>query len=393
MRFQRILYVFFSHYPYEPRIKKMFQTFKENGAKARLLVRSFSDNIEAESDEDFEFRALDSSGRSWQSTPLDMNPKWKKFIAQNIKEFNPDLIIVREMFLSSLVADLVKDTNIPVLMDMAENYPAAMKSWKKYNSSALKKFIIHTLNFPFRKEKKAVGKVDGIIVVCKEQIERLAQEYQFDKDRIVCIYNSPTKDLHPSVCDKEPNETPIFIHHGMLTSEKSLTSFFHACKILFDKGLNFEVILPGFGDCEEDYKKLCDELGIYHHIIFYGEYSGEELGELLYEADYGIIPYELNDFNDYTIHNKLFEYFALGLPVVVTPMIPTARIVESTGSGIVAKSAAPIDIAEAMEKMLIADTNDMMEASLKAHSTYNWEVEAERLMNFINKLEKRNARS
>jgi glycosyltransferase involved in cell wall biosynthesis len=368
----------------------MFKTFKENGAKARLLVRCFNENIEAESDPQFEFRALESTSRTLLSTPLDMNPRWRNFISQNIKEFNPDLIIVREMFLSALVADLVKDTNIPVLMDMAENYPSAMKSWKKYNSSALKKFMIHKLNFPIRKEKKAVGKMDGIIVVCEEQIERLAEEYKFDKDRIVCIYNSPTKDLHPHVCGKEPNDTPIFIHHGMMTSEKSLTSFLYACKILSDKGINFEVILPGFGDCEDDYKNLCKDLSINNHIIFYGAYSGEELGELLYEADYGIIPYELNDFNNYTIHNKLFEYFALGLPVVVTPMIPTARIVQSTGSGIVAKSASPNDIADAMVAMLNADCREMMEAALKAHLTYNWDVEAERLLGFVNKLEKRN---
>jgi len=393
VRFQRILYIFFSNYPYEPRIKKMFHTFKEKGAKARLLVRCFNDNIEAESDDNFEFKALESTSRTLLSTPLDMNPKWKNFISQNIKDFNPDLIIVREMFLSALVADLVKDTPIPVVMDMAENYPAAMKSWKKYNSSAFKKFIIHKLNFPIRKEKKAVGKVDGIIVVCKEQIERLADEYQFDKERIVCIYNSPLKDLHPNVCDKKPNETPIFIHHGMMTSEKSLTSFLYACKILSDKGINFEVILPGFGDCEDEYKALCNDLGINHHIIFYGEYTGEELGELLYEADYGIIPYELNDFNNYTIHNKLFEYFALGLPVVVTPMIPTARIVESTGSGIVAKSASPNDIAASMESILYADTSKMAEAALKAHSTYNWDVEAERLLDFINNLDKRDVRN
>jgi glycosyltransferase involved in cell wall biosynthesis len=71
-------------------------------------------------------------------------------------------------------------------------------------------------------------------------------------------------------------------------------------------------------------------------------------------------------------------------------MIPTARIVQSTGSGIVAKSASPNDIADAMVAMLNADCREMMEAALKAHLTYNWDVEAERLLGFVNKLEKRN---
>lgn len=367
----------------------MLKTFLAKGAKVRLLVRAFNEHLESEIRDNLEFRAIEKNEKTIISVPLDINPKWKNFIQNNIEDFNPDLIIVREMFLSSLVSSLVKDTKIPVLMDMAENYPAAMKSWKKYNSRVLPKLFIHKFEYPKRIERRAVQKVDGVVVVCDEQMERLHAEYGTDTERMVCIYNSPMKDLIPPDVKKNQNEQPVFIHHGMMTSEKSLTNFILACKIIFDREIRIKVLLPGFGDCMEDYKYLTQKLGIHSMFDFTGPYDGSKLGYLLSVADCGLIPYELNEFNDYTLHNKLFEYFALGLPVIVTPMIPTAKIVQYTGAGIVAKSASPDDIADAIITFLQSESKSMSQASSAAHMTYNWDEEEKKLLNFLNNFEKR----
>ena len=53
-----------------------------------------------------------------------------------------------------------------MLIDMAEHYPATMRTWKKYQGNALARFLVFWAKVPDLVERRSVGLADGIITVC-----------------------------------------------------------------------------------------------------------------------------------------------------------------------------------------------------------------------------------
>lgn len=84
-------------------------------------------------------------------------------------------------------------------------------------------------------------------------------------------------------------------------------------------------------------------LNIYH-------VSGRELDEVYEKSDFAVIPILKNDYNDFAMPVKLFEYLSYGLPVVSTDCLEMARFINDNGVGIVAGDNTE-RFAAALEKM------------------------------------------
>ena len=122
----------------------------------------------------------------------------------------------------------------------------------------------------------------------------------------------------------------IFLHHGWLTEEKRIDNFISAFAKTYANNSKYLLKIAGSGNCLEEYKSIAKSV---ENIIFTGEYQHNELDEMIEECTIGILPYESNDFNNYTIHNKLFDYFSHSKPVLVSQVNPLQRIVQNTNSG------------------------------------------------------------
>ena len=74
-------------------------------------------------------------------------------------------------------------------------------------------------------------------------------------------------------------------------------------------------------------------MGIGDSIKFLGWVNNKEVPEYIANADVGIVPHHKCSHWDNTIPNKLFDYMAAGKPVIVSNVIPMARIVNETECG------------------------------------------------------------
>jgi glycosyltransferase involved in cell wall biosynthesis len=114
-----------------------------------------------------------------------------------------------------------------------------------------------------------------------------------------------------------------------------------------------------------------------------GRVAYTELPDLVADADAGIVGFlpEPNHINSGP--TKLFEYMALGLPVIASDFPEWRAVIDGNGCGICIDPEDPADITRAIER-LIADpaaAARMGAAGRKAiEATYNWEVEAARLI-------------
>ena len=110
------------------------------------------------------------------------------------------------------------------------------------------------------------------------------------------------------------------------------------------------------------------------------------LGKVLAESDIGVIPHHATESWNTTIPNKLFDYWAAGLPVITSNAIPASRIVNDCGGGLVFKERNPISLADTIEKLLNSDTrNKCAKEGRKAIvDRYNWEFDFAKLLEAVN---------
>lgn len=366
------------------RAEKVCESLAEIGYDVHFLARWETGRPESETIRGVKVHRVAYQRHSVWGLAFPKNPVWKKAIRNYIKGFKPDLIIVREIVLGVESGKAAKDFGIPIIMDMAENYPAAMRDWKEYNSNFIMRFFVHKYKLPDRIEAKSLKYMDGIVTVCDEQIERLEQQYSYPRNKCTVVHNTPIEDWLSQSKMPERNET-VFMHHGHLTAEKDVSKFLKGFLLACEHRDDVRLVLAGGGHCLESLQEIAAKSSYSSKIDFLGKYNHKELAKIIASSHIGVIPYQLSDFNQYTIHNKIFDYFAVGRPVVVSENRPSKRIIEETKAGWIVDCE---DIESIKNSILEIAENTIGEESKNAYMAskkYTWQRDLDTLINFIDK--------
>lgn len=381
---KRAVYIWKGEYPWDVRAEKMCNALATGGFEVWMLARRGSGQAETENIGGINVIRVGSDNKSYKSAPVSYNPFWRAAIERFVKEYKPDLIMPRDIMLAEAAADAGRKRDIPVIMDMAEHYPAAMKAWKKYREKFVRRILVHTLNVPELVERRAVAGMNGIITVCEEQIGRLEKQYGFPKDKTTVVHNTPANDLFESVekgCSAPPR---VFGHHGNTTDEKKLDLLVKGFDLFAEKNADAELLIAGEGESFPALRELADSCKHRDRITLTGKYHYDELTSIMNRIDIGVIPYKQNLFNEYTIHNKIFDYFTCGKPVISTPMGPTKRVLEETGAGFSIKGYSEEMMASGLEKMVGSDIENYSKRAFEAAANkYNWDRDKEKLLSYL----------
>lgn len=378
----KILYVWKEPYPWDVRAEKVCSAFKDAKHNVYILARNGNEPSQRENIDGIQIIRVGDK-YSKLAVPTSLNPIWRHAIEQAIDEIKPQLVVVREMLLAEATAKVTKKKNIPIIMDMAENYPACMRDWKKYNKNMVSRFAVHTLKIPDKVEKNAVAMMDGIFVVCEEQVERLNEQYAFKPENTAVVHNTPMLGKFDTSKRKREFKSPLTLtHHGFLSAEKDITNLLLGFNLIASH-IDAKLVIAGDGECFNDYKALLEKCENKEQIIMLGKYNYAELPNILHNTNIGVIPYQISDFNNYTIHNKVFDYFAAGIPVLASQVKPLERLLNETKSGIASDFTTPENAAQAIKNMIESDLPQMAEnATLAAQNKYNWNVDAKNLLTF-----------
>ncbi len=372
--------------PDEVRAEKICRALVRDGHEVTVLSRWFAGALEREVYQGVTILRVGKGLPGWRSNPLSMNPFWKKSIFKAAQETQAQLIITREMLIAEASANVGRKLGIPTLIDMAENYPGAMRGWKKYQSKFYLRFLVNILKLPDYIEKRAVQTSDGVIVVCDEQVERLHQAYGMAVENMVLVQNTPELELFEQV-DKTCSSPPkVFAHHGYFTLDRGLEALTEGFIEVAAEFPDIELLLAGIGETYEDVRAIAEASVVRGRMAFPGEFKLTSRAELYAQVDVGVMPYDADENFNFTIPNKLFDYMACGKPVIVSNAVPMKRVVEETGAGIVADCSSPQKIAAAIRRMRGSDVAAMSEKGrIAAEKKYNWAVDSERLCKFVRK--------
>lgn len=208
----------------------------------------------------------------------------------------------------------------------------------------------------------------------------------------VVIYNYPSIPfLEPFRQPYKPNpEQPVFFYIGWLSFERAFDTLVEALaqlKLIYPA---FRLALFGqrlFTDAHLN-QVPCYNI-IRENLHFYG-YTDQRIAFLnAHQATAGLAL--LKPWGDYpdSYPTKLFEYMALGLPVITSDFPLYQAIVEQHNCGFCVSPDNPTAVAEKMLYLIMHpnEAREMGERGRRAvEQLYNWSTEASKLVNFYKRL-------
>jgi len=378
-----VIHIWQGTYPREVRIDKINDSLKAKGYEVHVLCRQFPENQKRPDHEIIDGVHIHRLNRT-VSSPFPWNPFWTVQLYSLCQKLKPDFILLRDIPLAPVAVPAKKRFGIPIILDMAEHYPEAMRSWDKYKKNPILKYLVHDLKVPDFVEKNAVQNSDGIFVVCEEQKLRLIQEYAYPSNRIEVLLNTPvqTQEIKP---EKHAPEGKInFIYSGILCEDRALEYILEGFDLAYKKDKRLHLTLAGSGESEKKLLELKDHLNAKDAITFTGRYTPVEIEKLYNSSHFGIVSLRANRFTEHTVANKLFDYPSYGMPFIYTNLTPLNRIVNIMDCGISFTPHNSQSICDAFLKITTLDYNKLSTNGKNAISSkFNWKTDEEKLFSAV----------
>ena len=314
------------------------------------------------------------------SFPAFFNPRWINLIDRTCREARADLIIVRDLPLCPTAIGVGKRLGIPVMLDMAENYPAMMRALWETGRHTILDYVVRNPAITQRVERRCVDAVDHIVVVVEESADRVAA-LGVPRDKITIVSNTPPlARLDCTSHDERPAGGGIdVVYMGNLEVARGLLESVDAIAHLKANGKRVRLRIIGRGRDEELVKQRCATHGLGAQDVEFLGYieSHEEALRVVSDSDVGLMPHRKNDSWDTTIPNKLFDYMAAGVPIVSSDAAPCARILRETSAGRVFRSGDALAIAAAIEEVAQPGIRSELGAAGRRaiQARYNWEYD------------------
>jgi glycosyltransferase involved in cell wall biosynthesis len=160
---------------------------------------------------------------------------------------------------------------------------------------------------------------DAVVTVHKPYRAQLVARGAEGKT-VSVVMNTPDESVINRVRRPSPLERRrVFTvaYHGTITRWYGVDLLIEAVGLLRARGRSVEAVVLGEGDELGAVQKLVRSMGIGELVSFSKRYLPiEEALSVVAAADCGVIPNRLAEINRFILPNKLFEYVALGVPVV-----------------------------------------------------------------------------
>jgi glycosyltransferase involved in cell wall biosynthesis len=238
-------------------------------------------------------------------------------------------------------------------------------------------------------ERLLIRRCDAVITVSDGIAERLQQRYRLERKPTV-VRNVP--DLPPPGEAPDLREqmgvgsAPLVLHQGAVAEGRGGGNLVRAVASIDSAHLLF---LGAAGAFADGLRELGRGAGLDGRLHFYPPVPLSDLLSYTSQADVGVSLLEDTCENHrLALPNKLFEYLAADLPVVVSDLPEMRRLVTERGVGWVTDPGDPADIARVLAEALAERDDDALHERISAAATeLNWPHERSRLTDLYAKLE------
>lgn len=383
----RVLKLFDGDYPWDVRVEKVAAALAAAGHEVRLLCRNRAGR-ERQVRDPMGFEIVRLPALPGPLTfPFFLSPVWALALREQIASFRPDRLVVRDLPLAPLALALGQRARIPVIADLAEPYPDSLRSRLEFERLSFLSRLARNPRAADFIERQVVRRIDRALVVCPEAGQRLELR-GLPRGRWVEVGNTPRlasfapKGGPTPEFDGFAGRCTLFFS-GLLAGDRGLEVAIDALALLAAREpQRYALVIVGEGPMRAPLAAQARRLGLSDSVRLPGFIGHDRLPDLIVRADIGLLPFHACPHINATLANKLFEYMALALPVIVSDVPPMLRVLAETGCGLSFRSRDAADLARQIE-CLARDPDAARrhgEAGAEAvRERYHWEVDAARL--------------
>jgi len=280
-------------------------------------------------------------------------------------------------------------TGVPVLLDLHEAMPEFFRSrFPRAQAPIVNRLLL-------LQERLSIAAASEVLTVNEALRDRLVG-LGVDAGRVGVVVNSPS--LRRFDPEAQParafmaDGTLRIIYAGALTPTYELDVLLEAvARLRAGRGdLPVRVDLFGRGDSEPALRSQAARLGLENEVVFHGRIPIELVPAAIAAADVGVAPTRRDRFTDMSLSTKIFEYAAMGKPVVCS-RLPMVERTLPPGSVFTYPPGDAAALAETLRR--VADDPMARDAGARRLSGFTqafaWEGEAPRYVAVIERLARR----
>lgn len=202
-------------------------------------------------------------------------------------------------------------------------------------------------------ERLTVTLADHVVTANQTFAEFVRRRDGAAADKVTTMYRFPLPAFFEKRRPAERREGKELVigYMGVMNAQDGVENFLEAVAHLRrkDPGLKFTARLVGDGPSRPELARLAVELGIDDIVEMLGYLHDDAFTDALSSFDIGVIPDPYNEFNDTISMIKVFEYMAMGIPMVAFRLAETMRLAGDTLT--IAADNTPVALGDAIHEL------------------------------------------
>ncbi len=362
---------------FDPRVNKQIEIYRQKKDIELCCVGVHCNRYDIKKIEEYDFpiTIVEKPDKFNRKMKTPIGKMWREhcvngMIADSILEYKPDIIHANDLNALIPAMRVANKLGCKVIYDSHEVYV-------ENNHIVVNKLYSKYLKYV---ESKLVKKCDKMVCVSNAAADYFAKTYGIEKPMV--ITNCVLKAARVAKSDKV--EGFEVLNHGQFYEGRGYEIMAEACELFADYP-DIKLAIRGFGRIEEALRNTVSQKKNQEQFIFYPKVTVQELIPMASKSHVGVaitVPVCLNF--ELSVSNKLFEYAAAGLPVILSD-IPEHRFLnEKYDFGIIIPDNTPKAFADAVIKLYEDKElyNRLSENAKKLSQEVNWENEFEKLLEF-----------
>jgi len=371
----RICKVWDDDYPWDVRVQKIGRALSAAGHHVALACRNRKrqdPRVELDGMSLHRMkplRALPAKVDVGLMFPAFFSPRWLAHIGSVAREQRTDVLMVRDLPLALAGVAVGKSLGLPVVLDMAENYPAVLRAFQMRNGPSLTDRVVRNPTLASWVERAALRSVDRMLVVSEEVRQRMIK-MGFPAEHVAVVYNTPQLErfsqtpVPEDIAQRYAGDELVLLYSGMVLPFRGLDTLVEAMPKILQE-------VPVLDD-------LARKIGVRKRLELLGFKPIEELPGYFARADMSVIPHLRGEHIDTTVPNKLFDAMAMGRPVVSSDAPAVERILRAEDCGVTFLSGRPDSLATAVLSLRDPARREALgrNGRAAAERRYNWDADA-----------------
>ena len=331
-----------SEFPPDERVEKEIESLQEIGFQVSVAVYTFMSKPELELFNGYEIHRKKISRLLYKSSAAILVIPfyfrfWFKYLNAILKKEQFDILHIHDLPLAKVGCRLSRKYNLKLVCDQHEYYSNWIVRTRHYNTLAGK--IIRLLSNWKRYERKYLQKADMVITVENSLREIYIDRVQISPSKVISLPNTPRKqvfnagNIDQEIIDKYKDCFVLF-YGGSLDHIRGIDFIAECIARLKDEIANILFLVAGKENRAFSMSKLISGLQIENFVEHVGWVPLGKLPSYVAASKICLfVPRADNLEINNTIATKIYQYAAMGKPVIVSEARMMKEFVENNAIG------------------------------------------------------------